>query len=222
VHVTTTQAHVGLRFETSSLVLLGEVLRAGTRGGRIRHVSLVLRSPGPTGRLTTELIDTFSTAVVGSFTERLSGKPTGSVSLVLPAVSHVVSTPSRLQRVGPFAQPPGGPPGGLVTKAYLQVAAADGNGARFYPITSVQLSQAAGRSPIDVGFVTSSLPVLDAIFQGQSNAADIPLLRLSVRAGGGGHPFVTALTDTFSSVSVGSLVENLSGSISGTVSLMVR
>ena len=62
-------------------MLLGEVLRAAAAGGRISHVSLAFRTPGPSGRPTTELVDTFATAAVTSFGEHLSGTPAGTVSL---------------------------------------------------------------------------------------------------------------------------------------------
>ena len=65
----------GLSFDTSSLVLLGEVLRAAADGGRISQVSLAFRTPGPDGRPATELVDTFATAAVTSLTEQLSGTP---------------------------------------------------------------------------------------------------------------------------------------------------
>ena len=116
VRLSTTSAHVGLRFDTSSLVLLGEVLRAAAEGGgRISQVGLAFRTPGPNGRPTTELVDTFDAATVSSFKENLSDTPTGTISLVLPAVSHVVNTPDALQRVGPFT----GPSAAAATKAYL-------------------------------------------------------------------------------------------------------
>ena len=62
--LSTASARVGLRFNTSSLALLGEVLRAAAAGGRISHVSLAFRTPGLNGRPTTEFVDTFGTAAV--------------------------------------------------------------------------------------------------------------------------------------------------------------
>jgi len=220
VHLSTTSAHVGLRFDTSSLELLGEVLRAGAQGGRIRHVTLALRSPGLNGRPTTELVDTFATAVVSSFEEHLSARPTGIVSLVLPAVSHLVSTPVTLQRVGPFAGL-SGPSGASATKVYVKVGAAGRTGTSSHAVTAVDISQTAARAPIDLSFSTSSLPLLDAIFRDQAAAAGIPVLTLSVRDRERGRPFATALTDTFSGVSVGSFTENLSESLLGSATLVI-
>src|SRR5262249_50073949 len=72
-------ARVGLSFDTASPELLGEVLRAGAAGGRVTHVSLAVRTLGRDGRPRTELVDTFTTGRLTSFTEHLSGTPTGSV-----------------------------------------------------------------------------------------------------------------------------------------------
>jgi cellulose synthase/poly-beta-1,6-N-acetylglucosamine synthase-like glycosyltransferase len=202
-------AHVGLSFDTSSLVVLGEVLQAAADGGRISHVSLAFRAPGPDGRLMTELVDTFATAVVTSFTERLSGAPTGSISLVLPAASDVASTPDTLQHAGPFD-----PPRAPTTAAYVKTGGAGAPSA----VTGVTLSQAAPRAPIDLSFTTSALPLLDLIFQAEGAATAIPVLTLSVRDGAGSYP----LWHTFSGLSVTSFAENLSGSVSGTASLVGR
>jgi hypothetical protein len=122
VQLSTASARVGLRFSTSSLTLLGEVLRAAAAGERISQVSLAFRTPGLDGRPTTESVDTFGTTAVASVKEDLSGTPTGTVSLALPALSHVVSTPAQLQRVGPFA---GGP---VNSPVLLQVGSQPGPG----------------------------------------------------------------------------------------------
>ncbi len=219
VHLSTKSARVRLRFDTSSLVLLGEILRAAADGGRFSHVSLAFRAPGLNGRPTTESADGFGTAAVTSFRENLSGMPTGTVSLVLPAVSHVVSTPGALQRVGPFAD--------LsqvsATKVHVSRGAASTRGAPSSAVTAVHVFQAASHAPLYLRFTTSSVPLLDGIFRDQGAAVSIPVLTLSVRAGVGRRPFTTALTHTFSALSVGSFAENnLSGSLSGTAMLIVR
>ena len=120
VRLSTSPTGVRLRFGTASLVLLGEVLRAAAAGGRISHVSLAFRTPGLNGRPTTEFVDTFGAAAVTSFREYLSGTPSGTVSLALPAVSHVISTPGPLQRVGPFAGLPGSATA-LAAKVHLKM-----------------------------------------------------------------------------------------------------
>ena len=153
--------------------------------------------------------DTFGSASVTSFKEQLSGTPTGTVSLALPAVSDVVSTPGALQRVGPFAgllRP------ALATKVYVTT----GTGTPAYAVTAVQLSQAAPGAALDLGFTTSSLPLLDGIFRDQGDAVTIPACSRSPSAPGTAASFATALTYTFSGLSVGSFAENLSGSLSGT------
>ena len=79
-----TSAHLSdrtLSFDTSSLLLLGEVLQAAADGGHISQVSLAFRAPGTGGHPAAE---TFSAAVVTSLEEHLSGAPSGSVSLLLP------------------------------------------------------------------------------------------------------------------------------------------
>jgi cellulose synthase/poly-beta-1,6-N-acetylglucosamine synthase-like glycosyltransferase len=217
VQLSTASARVGLRFSTSSLTLLGEVLRAAAAGERISQVSLAFRTPGLDGRPTTESVDTFGTAAVASVKEDLSGTPTGTVSLVLPALSHVVSTPAQLQRVGPFAGLPGPT---VATEVHVSMETADGTQTPSYAVTAVQLSQAASHDPLKLRFTTSSLPLLDGIFRDQGATASIPVLALSVRAAEGSHPFATALTYTFSDLSVGSFAENLSGSLSGTATLI--
>jgi len=214
VNLSTASARAKLRFSTSSLPLLGEVLRAAASGGRISHVSLAFRTPGLNGRPTTEFVDSFGTASVASFSEHLSGPPAGTVSLALPALSHVVSAPGALQRVGPFT--------GLSGPALAtEVSVTMGTGTPSYAVTAVQLAQAASGTALDLRFSTPSLPLLDGIFRDQGNAVTIPVLTLTVRSGERGDRFATALTHTFTGLSVGSFAENLSGSLSGTTTLVV-
>jgi hypothetical protein len=221
VHLSTTSARAGLRlrFDTSSLVLLGEILGGAANGGQISNVSLAFRTPGLSGRPTTESVDTFSTAAVASFREQLSGMPVGTISLVLPAASHVVSAPGPLQRVGPFAAPSSTP----ATKADVNTDTTGTTGATSSAVTAVQISQTAPHAPIHLSFTTSSLSLLDGIFQDQGAAVSIPMLTLAVRAEGGGSSPTRELTYTFSALSVGSFAEsNLSGALSGTATLVVR
>ena len=200
-----TPAQAGLTFDTSSLVLLGEVVRAATAGGRISHVTLVLRTPGPGGQPITELAGTFASAVVTSFEEHLSGTPTGSISLALPAPAS--SAPGMAPRVGPFVVPSGAP----TAKALVKMTA----GTSSYIVTAVTLSQAGPRAPLDLGFTTSSQPLLEGIFQHEGTVG-IQELTLSVRASAGGR-----LTYAFSGLSVGSFAESRSGPVSGTATLVV-
>jgi hypothetical protein len=217
VQLSTASARAGLRFSTSSLALLGEVLRAAAGGGRISDISLAFRTPGLNGRPTTESLDMFGAAAVTSFKEHLSGTPTGTVSLALPALSRVVSAPGQLQRVGPFAGLPGP---ALATKVQVTMGTAGGTETPSYAVTAVQLSQAASDAPLDLRFTTSSLPLLEGVFQGEG-VTGIPVLTLSVRAGEDGHLSATALSYTFSGLSVGSFSENHSGLLSGTATLAV-
>jgi cellulose synthase/poly-beta-1,6-N-acetylglucosamine synthase-like glycosyltransferase len=217
VHLSTTSAHVALRFKTSSLVLLAQVLQAGGGTGRIRDVSLAFRSPDASGQPKTELVETFATADVSSFDEHLSGTPTGTVSLVLPVLSHVVRAPDSRHRVAGFTDE-SGPRDAAPTKVYVHMSAVSG----VHAVTAVELSKTAARAPLSLSFATSSLPLLDAIFRGQGAAAGISSLRLSVRAGGGSRPVTTGLTANFLGMSVGSFAENISGSLLGTTTLLVR
>ena len=100
-----------LSFGTSSVLLLGEMLRAAADGGRISQVSLAFRAPGPDGREATQLVDTFATATVTSLQEHLSGSPGGRVSLLLPAAGHLTGTSGALRQAGrspcsPLRRPP--------------------------------------------------------------------------------------------------------------------
>jgi hypothetical protein len=217
VHFSTTPTTVGLRFTTSSLVLLGDVLQAGAGSGRLQHVSLAIREPGASGRPVTDLVETFATAVVGSFDEHLSGKPVGTVSLVLPTVSRLANTPAELPTVTQFADLASTKVGPATAMAYLHLAAAGGD----HQVTAVELSQARPRAPVTLRFATSSLPLLDAIFHSQSGPVGITSLRLLVRPVGGGQALGTSLSDTFSRVGIGSVAETLSGSIFGTATLVV-
>jgi cellulose synthase/poly-beta-1,6-N-acetylglucosamine synthase-like glycosyltransferase len=221
VRLSTTPGRVGLSFDTSSLVLLGKVLRAGADGGRIRHVSLAIRSAGIGGRPATQLVDTFGTAVVSGFQEHLSGMPTGSVSLMLSGASHVVSAPGALRRLGPFAGL-SGPSAASGTKASVRVGSGGGNGTSSYAVTGVEVSQVAPGAPLDVSFTTSSLPLLDEIFRDKGAAAGLPVLTLSVRNQGSARLPASALKCNFSRLSVSSFAENLSGPISGGATLVAR
>jgi hypothetical protein len=97
-----------------------------------------------------------------------------------------------------------------------------GTGTPSYAVTAVQLSQEASGAALDLRFTTPSLPLLDGIFRDQGNAVTIGVLTLTVRAGESGHPFATALSYTFSGLSVGSFAEDLSGAMSGTATLVIR
>jgi hypothetical protein len=97
-----------------------------------------------------------------------------------------------------------------------------GGSAVSYAVSAVQLTQAASGAPLDLKFTTSSAPLLDTIFHDEGAAAAINDLTLTIRAGGGGQPFDKALTYTFGQLSVGAFAENLSGSLSGTATLVVH
>jgi hypothetical protein len=218
VYYPVTSVHLSdltLSFDTSSLVLLGEVLGAAADGGHISRVTLAFRTPGHDGRAATKLVDTFATAAVTSLQEHLTGTPAGTVSLLLPTASDVTGTAGALQRTGPFSGPPAaGPATAYVNTAYMNT----GNGAPSYAVTAVSLSQTASGAPLDLSFTTSAPPLLDGIFQAEGAAAVIPVLTLTVRSGTRGR----LLRHAFSGLSVSSFAENLSGSVAGTATLVVR
>jgi hypothetical protein len=209
----------GLTFNTSSPGLLGKVLRAGAAGGRVAHVSLAVRTTGRDGRARTELVETFTRGQVTSFTEHLSGTPTGSVSLVLPAASHLTTAPGALRRTGPFA-PLIGRTAAPAATAYATLHR-HGTAAAAYPLTGVTLTQAAPHAPLDLRLTTTAVPLLEGIFRGQQPAV-IPALTLSVRTGRGSGLPPTVLAYTFVRLSVSSLAEHRSRSLSGTASLIAQ
>jgi len=219
-----TGAPVELSFDTSSLPLLAKVLRADLHDGHIRPVSLAIRKPGPAGRPATQLVETFGRAVISSFTERLSDRMAGSISLLLSA-SHLVTAPAALRRAGPFAELPGSARA-LATTASVRISHAGRNPAHRYAVTALQLSQAAAGAPLDLSLTTRSRPLLHVIhgyaeLSGGAGAR-IRALTLSVRPSSGGPQSTAIFTDTFSGLSVGSFAEKLSVSLSGTATLVAR
>ncbi len=87
-----------------------------------------------------------------------------------------------------------------------------------YSATAVSVSQGSAGDPLDLSFTTTAPPLLDGIFQAEGADARIPVLTLSIRSGTRG----LLLSRTFSGLSVSSFTENLSGSVSGTATLVVR
>jgi cellulose synthase/poly-beta-1,6-N-acetylglucosamine synthase-like glycosyltransferase len=211
--------HVELSFDTSSIALLDAVLRAAATGGGLSSVSLALRSPGWNGQSTTELVDTFASGAVTSFTAHLAGVPTGSVSVVLPAVSQVTSSPSMLRRldlVAEFSRSSVTP----ASSAFLNIGAGAGPAGPAHALSSIEVSQAAPGAAIDLTVATSSQWLLNAIFGDEG--AGIPAVTVYVRAGSKGNTVTTAAQDTFSALRVVSFEEDLSGSLSGTATLAFR
>ena len=203
-------ASVALSFQTSSAVLLGEVLRAAADDGRLSSVSLAFRSPGEAGRPVTKLVDSFPTAVVTSLTAQLSGVPTGTVSLLLPAAGAATSTPGTAQQAGPFASP--------ATASSLRSSVSLAPALHAYPVGEVNVSQSAAGAPVTLTFTTSALPLLNRIYQAKGAAAAIRALTLAVDDGAG----ATLVRHTFPKLTVSSFAENLTGSFSGTASLTGR
>ena len=200
---------VWLTFKTSSAVLLGEVLRAAVDDGRLSNVSLAFRSPGVAGGPVTKLVDSFPTAVVTSMTAQLSGVPTGTVSLLLPAAGAATSTPGTAQQAGPFASP--------ATASSIRSSVSLAPALHAYPVGEVSVSQSAEGAPVTLTFTTSALPLLNRIYQAQDAAAAIRALTLAVGDGAG----ATLVRHTFPELTVIVLAENLTRPFSGTASLAV-
>jgi cellulose synthase/poly-beta-1,6-N-acetylglucosamine synthase-like glycosyltransferase len=211
VHLSTGRKGVlKLSFGTSSLALLGDILHAAAGGGQVTGVSVAFRAPGLNGKLTTQSVDTFRSASVTSFTERLSGSAAGTVALTLGTAAGVVSTPGALEHVGPFA----GPSGPTAAKAYAVTP-----GTPPAELTALRISQKAPGDPLSISFTTSSLPLLNQVFRSQGTAGGVPALTLSAGAGKGAAPVKYA----FSSLTVGSFTEDTaSGALSGTAALRAR
>ena len=207
-----TSAHLSnltLSFGTSSIVLLGEILTAAADGRRISDVSLAFRTPGPDGRVATELVETFATASVTSFSDDLSGHPAGSVSLRLLMAGDQTTSPATLQHTDRFSTPSG------AQDARAQVKL--GTGGRSYAVTAVMLSQPSPAAPLQLSFATAAPPLLDAIYRTGGATAGIPALTLSVQASPGGN----RLRHTFSGLTVQAFTQQSSGSVSGIATFVI-
>ena len=124
---------------------------------------------------------------------------------MLPAISKVTTAPDTLRDIGPFdtlSVPSGG-------RAYANA------GASSYAVTAVTVWQTVAGAPLDLRFTTSALPLIQGIF-GARNAS-LPVFTLSVQDRSG----ETRLWNTFSGLSVSSVVETRSRSLSGTATLAV-
>jgi hypothetical protein len=197
-------SNLTLSFHTASPVLLSEILRAAANGGRISQVELAFRVPGQGGGPAARRVNTFATASVTSLQERLSGTPTGNVSLLLSPLSRMSSTPGTL--------PPTGAGAVSAAKASVTLGRAPS-----YAVTGVRLSQAASGARLELGFTTSARPLLQRIFK--ARGAGISALTLSVRDGTGAG----LLRYAFSGLRVSALAQRRSGSsLSGTATLAVR
>lgn len=214
----TSAPHFKLSFDTSSIALLDAVLRAALTGGRISSVSLALRTPGGNGQSKTELVDTFAAGAVASFTEHLAGTPGGRASLVLPAVSQVISSPVQLRRMDLITAFPSSS-STPVTTAFLNMSDTAGPAGPGHALTGIAVSEAAQRGPIDLTFTTSSVSLLSGVFRDED--AGIPVATVSVRAETTDGPLATAMQETFSGIRVMSFAENLSGSPFGTAVLVI-
>jgi cellulose synthase/poly-beta-1,6-N-acetylglucosamine synthase-like glycosyltransferase len=205
------KAGLTLTFATSALPLLNDVLHSAAKGGNLKHVSLAFRAPGLGGKPATESVDNFPFASVTAFKGQLSETPTGTVTLTFSGAASVVSSAAALNRTGPFVDTSTGP----AAKAYAATPQAGAGGTPPAALSAVQVAQKKPGAPLNLSFTTSSLALLDEMFQSQGTAYGVPL-KLSVTSGKGKAP----LDITFPSLDVGSFTEdNRSGMLSGTATL---
>jgi len=214
-----------LSFGTSSLALLNAVFADDGPARGVPELTLVARSQASGGRaIATEAADTFYKATITSFRENLSGAPTGEVTLSLPALSHLLTSPQSVRALG--TRPAGASPS--VTAVYVKLGPARAKRAVSYPVTSVELSQPAVLAPRSPGrfslsFETTSLSLLDEILRGGVPGKGIPALTLVVsEAGAGERAGTTETTETFYGAAVTSFDESLSGTSNGNVTLSAR
>ncbi len=213
---------LNLSFETSSLALLDEVFRDDVAERAVPTLTLLARNQGASGQMiTAKAADTFFGATVTSFHENLSGSPTGQVSLSLPALGHLLTSPEDVQAAAAFAHM-AATSTASATRVYAEV---DTDGAISYPVTSVELAQPATSSPrsrsqFNLSFQTSSLALLDEILRGGVPGRGISVVTLVVReAGTSAGANRTEARETFYKAKVTSFDENLSGVATGTVTL---
>jgi hypothetical protein len=83
-------------------------------------------------------------------------------------------------------------------------------------VTAVNVSQGKAGADLGLTFNTSAVPLLHKIFRAQGTAEAIPALTLSVRDRAGAAP----LRNSFSGLSVVAFAEELSGQLSGAVTLV--
>ena len=212
---------LSLSFDTSSLNVLDAVFHDAGPGRGIPALTLVARKLGRGGRLaTTEAADTFSNAEVRSFRENLSGSPTGEVTLSLPALGHLLTSPKGIGGIGTFGQTRTPP---LAATTFVKMGSALAR-ERSYPVTSVTLSQSTSSLPrtsahLTLRFETSSLVLLDTVLREGVPGKGIPALTLVVHNAGNGRVIAT---ETLYNAKVASFEEDLSGPAAGAVTVSTR
>jgi cellulose synthase/poly-beta-1,6-N-acetylglucosamine synthase-like glycosyltransferase len=211
-----------LSFSISSPALLGAMFRDDSEGRPISTLTLVVRRPA-LGRepALTEMTDTFSGARIASFEEDLSAAPTGSVTLSLPSLGRVLTSPKAVAGSASYHGMPA--PSSSAPNVDLELAAAFAKPSRLYRVSAVKLVQLAATSPrsrarFSLSLDTSSLVLLEGILHEGSSGRAIPVLTLAVHGSGSGSQSV-AMRDTFYGATVTSFDETLSGSFSGQVTL---
>ncbi len=198
------------------------MFRDDSEGRPISTLTLAVRRPA-LGRepALTEMTDTFSGARIASFEEDLSAAPTGSVTLSLPSLGRVLTSPKAVAGSASYHGMPA--PSSSAPNVDLELAAAFAKPSRLYRVSAVKLVQLAAASPrsrarFSLSLDTSSLVLLEGILHEGSSGRAIPVLTLAVHGSGSGSQSVT-MRDTFYGATVTSFDETLSGSFSGQVTL---
>ena len=111
------------------------------------------------------------------------------------------------------------------TEVYVKLDSTSDKGTQFFPVTYVRLTQLPGSKKnssagVSLSFATSSLALLDSLAQDVASADGIAGLTLAVRSPAvSKHPGRIELVESFRKVAVTWLVEDLTGSPSGDVTL---
>jgi cellulose synthase/poly-beta-1,6-N-acetylglucosamine synthase-like glycosyltransferase len=208
---------LGLNFTTSSLPLLGEVLHAGTHGGRIPHISLVFRSPRQRRTQGADSVATYYGAMVTSINAQLSGSPAGQISLLLPSAGALTAASTAQQHIvgadSVSSTAVGLAASDAVARAFVRV----GHNPKAYEVTGVTVSQGMTGGPISLSLSTSAPSLLQRIYRTNRSGTTIPTLRLSARAEKLG---LGLLSRQFSHMDVAAFTENLSAPFYGSATFV--
>jgi hypothetical protein len=217
-------ARFGLRFSTSSLGLLFEVLRDRTRQP-IPGLTVVRReSSGPEHRATIKWAGTFSDVSVSSFDEEVSGSVSGTVILGLSGPDRLFASPKANTGIGTFPEVSTPLPAPLY-KVYFGVISSKKHA--YYSVSSVRLSQMAtfpgATASFSLSFKTTSPKLLDQVVGASRLGRDLTKVTVVIRESGlGKSSTATEWAGAFSEAAVTSFEENMAGPPGGRVTLSLR
>ena len=212
---------LGLRFGTSSLALLSEVLHTST--GKPPTLTVVIREPkGPENRAATEWAGTFSEARVSSFDEKVSKSVFGTVTLMLSGPDRLLVAPKSNTGVETF--PKASPsPRAPIFKVYLGVTSSRKHFT--YSVSSLQLSQMAtslgARKSFVISFKTTSQRLLNDVVAASRRGKSLSRLTVEVRESGA-RATTSEWVGAFSKAAVTSFEEDVAGPPGGQVTISLR